>query len=438
VKQHLSNAAYGALDYAAYPALMLAATPVLLRHLGVASYGVWLVANAAISVGSIVSSGFGDAVIQRIAMLRSNGERSAIPTVIANMLAINLSLGGPLALLLWIVVPFVSGRITHYDPALQMSCIWSLRIGSVLILLKSIESVFISALRAFEMYSPAVRVSIATRMTTIMLSVILASRGYGVPALMVATALVLVGGIFAQWRILRGLGLAPLLPAFDRQVSRDLASFGVFSWLQAIAGVFFSQADRLLLGLTLGASAVSYYGVCVQMTQPIHGLTAAALHFLFPYLSRHHAAGNLATMRRSIGYALAVNIAFSALLTAVVATFGRRFLERWMGHVFAAHTSALLPLLAAGFALLSLNVTAHYTLLALGRVRLVAALNLAGGATMLLAIAMLIPRMGQAGAAWSRLLYGSVTCLAYLPIVRQFSHAPGQRFVSATTAAEEA
>jgi O-antigen/teichoic acid export membrane protein len=438
VKRHLSNAAYGALDYAAYPAIMLAATPVLLRHLGVASYGIWLVANAAISVGSIVSSGFGDAVIQRIAMLRSTGERSAIRAVIANMLAINLSLGLPLAVLLWIVVPFASSRIVHHDPTLEMPCIWSLRIGSILILLKSIESVFISALRAFEMYSPAVRVSIATRLITILLSVFLASRGHGVPALMVATALVLIVGTAAQWKILQSLEMAPLLPAFDRQVSRDLASFGFFSWLQAIAGVFFSQADRLLLGLTLGASAVSYYGVSIQMTQPIHGLTAAALHFIFPHLSRHHAAGNLATMRRSIVYALAVNIVLSAVLTAVVVTFGQAFLERWMGNVFAARTSALLPLLAIGFALLSLNVTGHYALLALGRVRLVAAFNLAGGITMLVAIVMLVPRIGQAGAAWSRLLYGSVTCLAYLPIVRQFSQNSRQQFASGTVVAEEA
>ena len=437
MRQHLSNAAYGALDYAAYPAIMLASTPVLLHHIGVAPYGIWLIANAAISVGSIVSSGFGDAIIQRIAVLRTTGDRHAIRAVVANMLAINLSLGVPLAALLWSIVPFVSGRIAHHDPTLQNSCIWSLRIGSMLILFKSIESVFISAMRAFEMYAQAVRVSIATRLLTIAISVILAWEGHGVPTLMVATSLVLVVGMCVQWKILRSIGLAPPRPALDREVFRSLASFGVFSWLQAIAGVFFSQADRLLLGFTLGASAVSYYGVCLQMTQPIHGLAAAALHFLFPYLARHHATGNFAIMRRSIGHALAVNIALSALLATIVVTCGRKFLDIWMGHAFAIRASTLLPLLAAGFALLSLNVTGHYTLLALGRVRLVAALNLAGGVTMLLAIAILVPRIGEAGAAWSRLLYGAVTCLAYLPIMRQFFSLSREQLALEAIAAEE-
>nr|WP_246409590.1 oligosaccharide flippase family protein [Granulicella aggregans] len=417
---------------------MLAATPLLLRHLGVAPYGIWLVANAAISVGSIVSSGFGDAVIQRIAVLRSTSDKIAIRSVIANMLTINISLGALLALVLWCIVPFVSGRITHHDPALETSCIWSLRVGSVLILLKSIESVFISALRAFEMYAPAVRVSIATRLLTIAVSVLLAARGHDITSLMFATAVVLVGGIAAQWKILQGLGLAPLLPAFDRNVVLSLASFGAFSWLQAIAGVFFSQADRLLLGLTLGVSAVAYYGVCVQITQPIHGLTAAALHFLFPHLSRHNARGDHATMRRAIGRAIKFNIALSALLTAVVLLFGQRFIYLWLGHAFAAQSSGLLPLLGAGFGVLSLNVAGHYALLALGRVRLVAALNLAGGVAMLVAIILLVPRIGSAGAAWSRLLYGSVTCLAYLPIVLQFSLLSRTQFATVTTVAEEA
>ena len=47
MKSHLSNAAYGVLDYAAYPIAMLVAAPVLLNRLGVAQYGLWVVAMAA-------------------------------------------------------------------------------------------------------------------------------------------------------------------------------------------------------------------------------------------------------------------------------------------------------------------------------------------------------------------------------------------------------
>jgi O-antigen/teichoic acid export membrane protein len=419
MRGHLSNSAYGLLDYMVQPVMMLLAAPFLLRHLGVAEYGVWLIASAAVGAGSIVSSGFGDAVIQCVATLRASGDLSAIRKVIANLLAINLLLSGALAMILWGLIPWATQHITHFDPSLQRSCLWSLHIGAVLIVLKSIESVFISAQRAFERYGPAVRIGIVTRGLTILVSIGLALRGFGVPALMVATGVVVMTGLIAQWAALRRhLGDGLFKPSFDKATFRDLTSFGGFTWLQAVSGIVFNQADRLLLGATLGASAVSYYGLCVQVAQPIHGLTAAGLHFLFPHLAMRVASGSISAIRRPVYSALAINVISASGVCVCLMLFGPRLVAAWMGPLFAAYVANLLPVLAFGFGLLALNVTAHYTLLALGRVRLVTALNVAGGVVMLMAMATLVHSRGVEGAAWARLCYGPITCLLYLPLLR--------------------
>jgi O-antigen/teichoic acid export membrane protein len=73
MKTHLSNAAYGVLDFASYPIGMLLAAPVVLRNLGFARYGVWAVATAAVSTGAIIAAGFGDANIQHVASRRGDG-----------------------------------------------------------------------------------------------------------------------------------------------------------------------------------------------------------------------------------------------------------------------------------------------------------------------------------------------------------------------------
>lgn len=418
MNRHVSNATYGVLDYVAYPILMLAATPVLLHHLGVATFGLWLLANSAISAGSIVSSGFGDAVIQRIAVLRSSGSSDGVESVVANMLAINLVLSGVLSTVLFVSMRFITGRITHYDPTLESSCLWSLRIGAGLIVVKSVESVLISAQKAFECYGPAVKVSILARLAGVGLCIALAASGCSLPTIMAGTALVTCAGVAAQWRGLIRLGVCRIMPGFDRKVFRELTSFGLYSWVEAVAGMFFSQADKLILALTLGASAVSYYGVCVQITQPIHGLTAAGLHFIFPYLSGRHAAGSVPAVRGPILRLCACNLACSLLFTLAMSLFGTSVLERWMGVNFAARASGLVPLLALGFGFLSLNVTAHYAMLAMGKVSVVTALNVLGGVVMLVAMVLLIPNRGAAGAAWARLAYGPVTCLLYVPLIR--------------------
>jgi O-antigen/teichoic acid export membrane protein len=75
------------------------------------------------------------------------------------------------------------------------------------------------------------------------------------------------------------------------------------------------------------------------------------------------------------------------------------------------------------FALLGINVTAYYALLALGHVRTVAWLNLAGGTMMLLGMVWLLPRFGVRGVAMARLAYGSIALFMYYPLARLFCRA---------------
>jgi O-antigen/teichoic acid export membrane protein len=110
MRAHFSNAAYGVLDYAAYPIAMLVSAPALLKHLGIAQYGIWIVTTAALNTGAIIASGFGDANIQYIASARSQGNVDLLLRAVRSMLGINLVLGATLAVVSWMLVPFA---VTH-------------------------------------------------------------------------------------------------------------------------------------------------------------------------------------------------------------------------------------------------------------------------------------------------------------------------------------
>ncbi len=290
MRAHLSNAAYGVLDYAAYPIAMLVSAPILLRHLGVAQYGIWIVTTAAVNTGAIIASGFGDANIQYIASARSQGNADLLLRAVRSMLGINLLLGGALALISWMLVPFAAGHLVGPGTGLQAACLLGLRIASVLMLVRAIESVCVSTQRAFERYGAAIRISLLARIITVAAAVLLSRRGTGVAGIMEATACFMVLGTGAQLiRLQQYLGAASLWPSFDRHATSVLFGFGAFSWLLAVSSVIFTQADRLLLGVSLGASTVTAYALCVQMAQPIYGIASSGLHFLFPYLAGRNA-----------------------------------------------------------------------------------------------------------------------------------------------------
>jgi len=132
--------------------------------------------------------------------------------------------------------------------------------------------------------------------------------GQGVVSILAATGVFLLAGTALQMRAARRLlGEVSLTPLFELGESRVLLVSGVFPWVQALGGVAFAQADRILLGVSAGAAAVASYALCVQFAQPVHGLTASGLQFLFPYFSRRVGNSHLASLRRTLLLALTCN-----------------------------------------------------------------------------------------------------------------------------------
>jgi O-antigen/teichoic acid export membrane protein len=435
MRAHLSNASYGVIDYAAYPIAMLISAPPLLKHLGVIQYGIWIVTTAALNTGAIIASGFGDANIQYIASARSQGNPDLLLRAVRSMLGINLLLGAALAVISWILVPFAIPHLVGPAAGLQAACLLGLRIASILMLVRAIESVCVSTQRAFERYGEAIRISLLARIISVAAAVLLSLRGHGVAAIMAATACFMILGTVAQLiRLHQYLEAPPLWPSFDRHATSALFGFGTFSWLLAVASVLFTQADRLLLGVSLGASTVTAYALCVQMAQPIYGIASSGLHFLFPYLSARNAVSQPSAMRQPILLAFTVNLAVVAAGAAILLFFGHSVLNAWVGPSIAQRAAGILAPIAWSFALLGLSVTGYYSLLAFGHVHIVTALNLTGGLAMLLLMAWLLPVWGVHGIAMARLAYGFIAILMYVPLARVLG---GTRAPSLSSVCEE-
>jgi O-antigen/teichoic acid export membrane protein len=425
MRAHLANAGYGLLDYAAYPIGMLLVAPIVLRNMGAAQYGIWAIVTATVSMGSIIASGFGDANIQHVSSQRGLGQHDHLLRTVRCMIGINLVLGTALALVAWTLAPLAAHHIVpSMDAALQQDCLWSLRIASLLLWVRTMESVCISTQRAFQRYGAAVRVSIFARLLSLAAAAALTYFSRSVITMVAAAALISLLGTCLQFSDLRRLLRATsLAPAWDRNAMKALLGFGAFSWLQAVSGVLVSQADRLFLGVSLGAVAVASYALCTQLAQPIYGFAASGLHFLFPHLAERSAVQGLSGTRKAVLIAFLCNLLFVVVATSTLLLFGERILRSWAGADIARSSSAIFPVIIWSSALLGLNVTATYALLAFGRVRIITWLNLAAGATMLLLMVWLVPRLGTYGLALARLCYGAITLLLFLPLVRQLRRA---------------
>ena len=422
MRRHLSNAAYGALDYASYPVGMLLVAPVVLHRLGAAEYGMWMVVTSVISAGGIVASGFGDAAIQRVASLRGIGDTATMMQTVRSTLAIHLVLGCVFALLVWLAAPYAAHRVVASQEDLQWECLVSLRIAAVLVLVRAVESVGVSVQRAFEQYRESVQINTVVRLLTLASAAALAATGHRVVSILVATAVFLAAGTYLQLRqaCMTG-GMAFFWPSVRGGETRPLLRAGVFVWLQSAGSVVFGQCDRIVLGVVLGAVAVAPYALCIQFAQPIFGFTASVLHFLFPYLSGRAATASATELRRSMLKAFACNLALIAAGAGLLMLFGEHLIRIWAGPAVARGAAGIFPLVVLGSALSGLSVTGTYALQALGRFRTVALISLTGRAAMLMVMVPMLHRLGLQGLTALRVVYGAVALLVYVPLLAAMS-----------------
>ena len=420
MRNHLSNAFYGVLDYVAWPAGMLVVAPVAIRTLGVDRYGIWVVASSVISAGAIIASGFGDANTRYVAMQRASGNLDAQRRSVRSSMGIHLALGIALALAGLALAPAMTGRLVGPHSPLRSDCVWSLRLACLLLLMRAVETVCISTQRAFERYGAAVRLSLLGRMLSLGSVAALPLLRPSVAGILLATAVISMATLGLQIAGLNRLLHASCLPPhMDRETTRALLGFGKFTWIQAVSALLIGQADRLITGAALGAAAVTSYAMCVQLSQPVYGITAAGLHFLFPRISAQYARHDDLNVSRSVSAAVLVNWAAVAAGTAVLHFFGTAILRLWAGPALAPAAASILPVVLYSTALSALAIAGMYAMLAMGRPRVVTGLNLAGAAVMLFAVWWLLPRYGVRGMALARLIYGPICLGVYVPLFMQ-------------------
>jgi len=415
-----TNAAYSVADYLVQPLLLLATAPFLMSHLGSEQYGIWMLAGALAGTMGIFSTGLSDATVKYVSTYRGQKDLASVTRTVRGSLTLSVLLGGIAAATAYLAAPALVRHVFKVNLQHHTIAIRSIQLGGLVLMLRSIDSVFVGTLRAYERYAPAVKLAILVRVLVIGSAVLLVGTGYGVVAIMLATAVAVALGAVLQARVIRRIvPTISFCPYVDRSAWKEIFGFGFYTWAQNVGGLLFGQVDRFLIAAFLGTAAVAYYSICMQLAQPVHGLLAAAFNFLFPHISaRSEAKDSAEDLQHLFWTAAGLNIVLAVLLCLPLVVLGKTILSLWMGPGFARESALLLALLAVAFCMLSINVVPHFTLLGLGKVRFVSVVNLIGGVLSLAAAAVLIPTVGLTGAAVGRLLYGPVITLNYLKVAK--------------------
>lgn len=413
----LLNSFFSLGESIAIPLLYIIATPLLVAKLNLNQYGILMLSNSVSGVIGVLNFGTNDATVKYVSLYRGRNDETGIVNCIKSTFTINLVLSTVIITLGLILAPFLVNHVFKINLEDTSTAILALQIGIFGFGLKTVTGVFNAAIRGFERYDITTKINITSATVMMVLSVIIAYLGYGVAAILLSNLMVIgLTLVFSVIIVKRFVNNFSLVPTINKSAIREVLNFGFFSWLQSVAAIIFSQADRLIIASLLGTTALSIYSIALQVAQQVHSLVGSSLAFLFPMISSQNEVNGGSNLKNIYKKALIFSVIFSIAIAAPLLIGSKLLLTLWMGADFAKQSYELVNLLIIAYFLLALSVVPYYMLLGIGEVRFASLTNIVSGLISLIAFFFFIPLWGMNGAAIGRFLYTPILALNFFRV----------------------
>lgn len=399
-KSAKNNVVWSVIDYSILPVLMITATPILIHAIGLENFGVLMLINALVGFGALLNFGFGDTILKFVSQYLSTGQKTQAANVSCVILVLALSSSLLIGSLFYISIPQIIPLLNMEKVELIET---TLEYSTLLLIFKLLEAVFLAIIRAALRYDIVGWLSLITKSLNIFTLVWLATHGYQLPTLIFSNIIFvtvnIMGLIFFSRREVGFVRPRDFLKTYT-----EIKTFAKWSWLQGLAGIAYSNIDRLIIGVSLGPAEVGIYSVCLRLAQLIHQIPAAAAQSLLPRMSIVSLQGENSEKQTQI-YSKACSLvtSVSATSSAFSAIFSHQILTFWIGENIADQGALILTVLAVSFGWFTSNsVVIYNTLNGIGRAGLQAAISTTSCLILILSSALLIPAFGLLGAGAAR------------------------------------
>ena len=328
--------------------------PFILGELGESAFGIWALATAVISYGTLLDLGIGSAIVKYVAEYQARGDLEAgralvgTATLMFSMLAVvGLALGVALSTQ---ITRFVDvGRVPGADAS------------AVLLLLSTSFALNLAAtpttatLRGLQRYDITNALSVASALVTAALTVVVLRTGGGLVEMVALTIPVsattqLIGFVVVR-RVEPELTLR-WSPA-SREAARRLTGFGATLTVSQLAMLLQKRSSEVIVAAQLSAAAVAPLSLSRRLSDLPQIISDQFVKVLLPVASELHTARDPAALRRLYLAATRVTLGLMVPLALAVSWLAGDLLELWIGPSYRQHAELVALLVAASVALTS-------------------------------------------------------------------------------------
>ena len=341
-RQLIKNASANYVSLFVAAVIGFVVTPILVRHLGVSTFGVLGVLEAIVGYLGLLDAGVSTAMVQRVAALRAVDDVDRLRVTLGTARVINLISG----IVLWVVSVILA---TIVRSIIHLDGLSARPVQVALVLLGVSAAIGTSSVTASAIMFGGGRddrtalLSLFLGSGSRILQVLVVLHGGGLVGLcVVSTTSTVISTSSVIWLSrrtfpeLRGAGWT-----FCRLEASLLLHVGLRNAILATAGAASYGMDTVILGAIRTASQVTPYVLAARLVRLVGSLATRGISTFTPRIAHQHAQGDLDAGYRSYVAGLFIALGISLPLEVVFVVFGRPLLRLWLGRV-PPHTYAVL------------------------------------------------------------------------------------------------
>ncbi len=391
-------------------------TAFIVHRLGHSGFGILVLATSFIAYSSLLDLGVGVTVMKMVAERAGGVVSDEIVTIARNAVTIFVAIGLVILMVTLGVEPFVGG-LFHLAGAHLNTFREALLISALGISATFPSSLYTAIHQAYGDYRYLSILGICIQATSVGIGMILLTEGFGVIALVTATALLSVFAYVMKVRHCRvKFGIAVSRGKTNLFLARKMFSISFWIFLLNLEVTAIFNTDNIVAGAVLGTSAVAAYQVALG---PASALQTAGDQFNMVSLTAAaslRSASASSELHRLLFEATRLVAAVVMPAVVVFALWGRQLLSLWVGRSFVPSYSTLV-VLSLGMLVASLGGASGTIMIAFDRVRVVALVGLAEATANIVLSVLLARRIGIVGIAFGTTIPITLfTFVYYVPL----------------------
>lgn len=343
-------------------------TPFVVRHLGAASYGIWILAVSTASYLALLDLGLRSAIIRFVSKAEAQADLAEAKRAIAAALWIRLWISMCVALIS-IGLAYLTPRFfkipQDLDRAAQITVLMC-ALGVAITLTSGVFGAVLAALNRFDILSGITMTQTIFRAGGVLL---LLCSGHGLISLAyLEVSVVLIIGILT-------IGIAvKIFPAArvhlrrpEISIVRNLWSYSFITFVFMMAVQVIVNTDSLVIGACITVAMVTYFTIGSSLTSYAQQIAQAVSATFVPLASGLEASGRFEDLQRMLIRGTQAMLGLSLPIAAALYFRGGTFIALWIGAQYSHISETVLRILTISLFFSMADATGGAIMMAIGK-----------------------------------------------------------------------